>query len=251
MKSREILAYLSVKHNGDWNKIYQDLMNKKYGSEEEMKEILSTIKCNYITLIDKEYPNYLKQVFKPPFVLFYYGDISLIKDKNQNLLICGGRDIDINNTKALEQIIPNMADKNLITTLSLGTGEIVLRQAIREKRKAVCVMMSGIDNCYPNSLKNIYDHFKLSRNGLVISEYPNNVQPSNESGMMRARYISNLSQEMIVSQINKHSGSVVIVNNALQYGNTVNVIPQPFNSDYYNNTLIYEGAIPVVLGCNC
>lgn len=43
-----------------------------------MKEQLD---CQYITIFDVEYPDELKEINCPPFVLFYKGNINLLKEK--------------------------------------------------------------------------------------------------------------------------------------------------------------------------
>ena len=71
MQARKIIVALAIMHKGDWDKIYQAILKKEYPSEEEMEELVSSYKGNYITILDEEYPKRLKEGYKPPFVLFY------------------------------------------------------------------------------------------------------------------------------------------------------------------------------------
>ena len=73
-KARNILIALSLKHNGDWDKIYEDIQNKTL-VEDTYTQQAENIK-NVITILDEEYPQQLKNSFKPPFVLFYKGNIN-------------------------------------------------------------------------------------------------------------------------------------------------------------------------------
>ena len=79
MESREILLYLALKHKGDWNPIYEDISKHVEINHEEAEKLISTVKSSYITILDEEYPESLKNAYKPPFVLFYYAILSFKK----------------------------------------------------------------------------------------------------------------------------------------------------------------------------
>lgn len=243
MKARDTLVYLAVKYSGDWHKIYNGVLKKEDVDYEECEKVISSLKCNYITLLDEEYPNYLKQTIKPPFVLFYYGDISLLKDNTNSIVVCGSRDINLQNRKALtDYLTTNKADKIIVSTLTTGTGELAIETGLKNGNKVIGVMASGIDNC------RTYE--KVKEQGLIISEFPNDTPLEQVNIMARNRYLAMLGSEVLVSQITKQSGNNTIVMYGINYGKDIVVIPQPFESEYSNNELIYEGAIPALLGVN-
>ena len=66
METREILIAIWKKCNGDWDAIYKVLRNKEYIDVELSLEGVDTSK--YVTLLDEDYPQDLKQSYKPPFV---------------------------------------------------------------------------------------------------------------------------------------------------------------------------------------
>ena len=78
--SRNILAYFAVKYLGDWHKIYKAICEREEIDDAEFDKIISSIHCNYTTLLDFDYPQQLRNISQPPFVLFYYGDISLLNN---------------------------------------------------------------------------------------------------------------------------------------------------------------------------
>ena len=86
LEGRNLLLYLSIKYEGDWDKIYCAIKAKEKISKEEVEEVVSTNKTPFITIIDDDYPNALKNIYKPPFVLFYYGDLSLLNNSNSFVL---------------------------------------------------------------------------------------------------------------------------------------------------------------------
>ena len=69
LSGRDILLYLTLKYNGDWDKIYDAIRNKEDIDYEDAEKVLDEYPGEYITMLDKEYPAILKQCYKPPFVL--------------------------------------------------------------------------------------------------------------------------------------------------------------------------------------
>ena len=83
-KASTMLIAIALEHNGEWDCIYHALKNKEYAGDkmlEKAKKLQDEGKC--ITIMDEEYPECLKLVHKPPFVLFYEGDINLLNLGNK------------------------------------------------------------------------------------------------------------------------------------------------------------------------
>lgn len=70
--AREMLLCIAIKCKGDWNKIYKTLQDKSYDTydNDELINIIEYYDGEYITIIDDDYPQILKQSYHPPFVLF-------------------------------------------------------------------------------------------------------------------------------------------------------------------------------------
>ena len=69
LSAREILLYLTLKYDNDWNKIYKAISNKEDIDYEDAEKVVDECPNEYITILDKEYPDILKHTYKPPFVL--------------------------------------------------------------------------------------------------------------------------------------------------------------------------------------
>ena len=70
IKARNLIAYLAVKYKQVWDDIYNAIINKEPVDNEIVEDTLATLKGDYITIIDDDYPKELKTSYKPPFVLF-------------------------------------------------------------------------------------------------------------------------------------------------------------------------------------
>ena len=64
LKGQEIIAYLAVKYRGQWEDIYDAIRRKEQLEEEDVKEVVSNIKSNYLTIIDDQYPECLKRIYQ-------------------------------------------------------------------------------------------------------------------------------------------------------------------------------------------
>ncbi len=77
----KILLYFSLKYHGQFDLIYKALERKeRVGESLKKKELFATIKCSYTTISD-DYPQHLKFINCPPFVLYYYGSLSLLDNE--------------------------------------------------------------------------------------------------------------------------------------------------------------------------
>lgn len=79
---RRILLYFSLKYHGDYQLILQAIRQKEKVVKEKLQTIEEKIQSKYVTIIDKDYPEMLKHINNPPWVLYYYGDLSLLNKKN-------------------------------------------------------------------------------------------------------------------------------------------------------------------------
>ena len=247
MSAREILIYLSVKHNGDWTKIYNALTKKEAGTEQEIIEANKNVKSKTLTIIDPDYPEYLKNVFKPPIVLFYYGDISLIKDYKKNVSFVGARKNSEYGQKMTQQLVSVVSEEfNIVSGMAIGIDTVAHQTAIDCGNKTIAILGSGIDFCWPPSNKNLYEHLKQRH--LVISEYPGDVAPRQECFPERNRLIAALSRSCVITEAYEKSGTSITANYALAYGRDVFCVPFLANKNSLCNRLISQGAALVETG---
>ena len=91
MEAKDILIYHSVTKGGDWDKIYNAISEKEDVTEEKMAKVVSKMTDNAIAFTGDNYPKILKQAHKPPFVLYYEGNIDLLKSDKRKIAILGNR----------------------------------------------------------------------------------------------------------------------------------------------------------------
>lgn len=240
-ESKNSLIALSLKHQGDWNKIYRDLSAHKM-PEECYFEKINKLKCGVITMVDKAYPEQLRHAFKPPFVLYYYGDLSMLQEYKMNVSIVGSRKNSEYGQKITEELVTGLTNNGftIISGLALGIDSVAHRSAIKNGGKTVAILGCGIDNFYLKTNEDLYSLMK--EHYLVISEYPENTTPSPEFFPIRNRIIAGLSKTLIVTEAGHHSGSLITALLALQGNADVMCVPYPAGQCSECNRLIMSGA---------
>ena len=241
----EILIYLAIKYEGDWGKIYETLHDKLYiFNDEEIRKTLSEMKSKAVTILDSDYPEQLKESFKPPFVLFYYGDITLLKDRQKLISVVGSRKPSDYSLTHTEKIVGELSkDYVIVSGMAVGIDSAAHMAAISNGGKTVAILGSGIDYCYPSTNKFLYS--VLKRDHLVVSEYPGKTVPDRKNFPFRNRLIAFASRALFVPHARSNSGSQVTVGYSILTNDTIFCLPYLIGEDSLCNRLINCGAVLV------
>lgn len=240
-KSRKLLIALSVKYKGEWNRIYESITNKELLEEKEINRLVNSIKSKYVVIGDDEYPEQLKYYTHPPFVLFYYGDISLIKTSERCLGVVGSRDCSKYGEKITQELIKGVSNQLVIVSgMARGIDSIAARECLSNSGKTVAVLGCGVNICYPSENKDLYNQIK--EKGLIISEYPDDINPSPELFPKRNRIIAGLSKNLLIPEAQRNSGTSITATFAIEMGQTVFCVPERAGRNSLPNYLISFGA---------
>lgn len=243
----EILLYFSIKYEGNFQKILKALKQKEKVSQAQLENIRKKIKSNYTTIISPDYPSALKEIMSPPFVLFYYGDLSILNQ--YSIAVIGSRHPDEYGLSSTKQLVKQLALHNItiISGMAIGIDTVAHESAIAANGKTVAVLGSGIDYCYPKLNSHLYE--KLKKDHLVISEYPASIKPQPHHFPVRNRIIAGLSASILVTQATQRSGTMITVGYGLDQGKDIFCIPSRINDPQGCNILIQQGA-KLVLNVN-
>lgn len=230
-------------YKGDFELIYDALVrHESPPSDDEVYAVIRKVTSPCITILDDDYPEYLKQkVFHPPFVLYYYGDISLIKDENKNIAFIGSRKCSQYGQNITQNLVSEASTKyNIVSGLARGIDACAHAACINKIGKTIAVLGSGIDVCYPIRNQFLYNYIK--KNGLLISEYPCDTPPRPEYFPMRNRLVVGFSKMIVITEAKKHSGTQISTAIALMSGKDVCCVPYQADENSLCNDLIKQGA---------
>lgn len=225
------------------NDLWNALQSKKLSQKIQQNLKVS----HFLTILDKRYPSQLQEIYSPPVVLFYQGDLELL-DSKKLLGVVGARQCSLYALQALTQLLPSVIQQKLILVSGLAKGVDGLSHqlALKHHGKTIAVIGNGLDISYPSCNRALQT--QIAHAGLLLSEYPLESRPLKYHFPLRNRIIAGLCQTVLVVEARHHSGSLITANLALQENRNVLALPGRINDIYSTgcNELIAAGAKPVL-----
>ena len=201
-----------------------------------------------LTILDGGYPQRLKEIYLPPIVLFYRGNLSLINQRA--VAIVGSRDHSKYAKDCIHELVPTIVNDGIVVVSGLARGVDTLahEETLRTSGNTIAVIGSGLDVVYPPENVNLYD--MIAKRGLLLSEYPLESRPLKFHFPYRNRIIAGLSHGVCVIEAKEKSGSLITANLALSENREVFAVPGSIFSTHSKgtNSLIEAGACLVSSG---
>ncbi|HEN0680949.1 TPA: DNA-protecting protein DprA [Streptococcus agalactiae] len=200
-----------------------------------------------LSILDSNYPLELKEIYNPPVLLFYQGNIELLS--KPKLAVVGARQASQIGCQSVKKIIKETNNQFVIVSgLARGIDTAAHVSALKNGGSSIAVIGSGLDVYYPTENKKLQEY--MSYNHLVLSEYFIGEQPLKFHFPERNRIIAGLCQGIVVAEAKMRSGSLITCERALEEGREVFAIPGNIidgKSDGCHH-LIQEGAKCIISG---
>ncbi|HEO4731632.1 TPA: DNA-protecting protein DprA [Streptococcus agalactiae] len=200
-----------------------------------------------LSILDSNYPLELKEIYNPPVLLFYQGNIELLS--KPKLAVVGARQASQIGCQSVKKIIKETNNQFVIVSgLARGIDTAAHVSALKNGGSSIAVIGSGLDVYYPTENKKLQEY--MSYNHLVLSEYFTGEQPLKFNFPERNRIIAGLCQGIVVAEAKMRSGSLITCERALEEGREVFAIPGNIidgKSDGCHH-LIQEGAKCIISG---
>lgn len=203
----------------------------------------------WITIYDANYPKLLKQIYDPPIVLYYKGEI-LPKDKKA-IAVVGTRKISGYGRLVTEKFTLELsaAGFTIISGLARGVDSAAHWSALDRGGRTIAVLGGGLkmqsNDCkiFPPENAALADKIAAGY-GAVITEFPPDYPSVPGNFPARNRIISGLSLGVLVTEAAEDSGSLITARLALEQGRDVFAVPGPVTSNLSKGPadLIKEGA---------
>lgn len=197
----------------------------------QINDIISLTKekhCGFIIRGDAEYPEALEEIDVPPAILYYKGDVGLLK--TNCLGVVGTREPSRYGRDYTEKFVEVLAKCSLtiVSGMARGVDSVAHRTALQNDGKTIAVLGCGIDIVYPANNVQLYDD--IARDGLIISEYPIGTPSLAYNFPERNRIISGLSRGVLITEAGLKSGSLITAEYAIKQNRELFVIPSALNS---------------------
>lgn len=175
-----------------------------------------------LSILDKEYPLELKNIYNPPVLLFYQGDLDLLA--RPKLAVVGSRNASQMGVAAVKKIIQDLSKQFVIISgLARGIDTAAHLASLKSGGATIAVIGTGLDVHYPKENRRLQDY--IAKNHLLLSEYETQSQPLKYHFPERNRIIAGLSQGVMVAEAKIRSGSLITCERAMEEGRDVFVVP--------------------------
>ena len=199
------------------------------------------------SILDDCYPWDLSEIYDAPVLLFYKGNLDLLKFPK--VAVVGSRACSKHGSKSVEKVIHSLENELVIVSgLAKGIDTAAHMAALQNGGKTIAVIGTGLDVFYPKANKRLQDY--IGNDHLVISEYGPGEQPLKFHFPARNRIIAGLCRGVIVAEAKMRSGSLITCERAMEEGRDVFAIPGSILDGLSDGChhLIQEGAKLVTSG---
>jgi DNA processing protein len=192
----------------------------------------------------KDFPEKLKVIKNPPRKVYVAGNKNLLYEPS--FAVVGTRKITeygISNCKHFTKELA-LRDIPIVSGMAIGTDTVAHKTALETRGKTIAVLGSGFNNIFPEENINLFNEI-IENNGLILTEFEQDVKPNKENFPKRNRIITALSEGVLVIEAAYRSGASITANNAIKQGKKVFALPGKLDS-YVGvgvNNMIKKGAI--------
>ena len=254
-----------IEHYGSAEAVYQAISvdkETKFLSPAEKKRLGSAdldtsnrileqcdkMKIKIVTVKDKDYPYRLQNIYNPPVLLFYKGNIKGLNDE-----ICiagvGARSTTEYTAKITSRTCRDLAKigVTLVSGMAVGVDHLVHQSALDMGGRTIGVLACGLGVDYPRgSIPTRERIYELG--GACVTELFPTAETTRTYFHARNRIMSGLSMGVMVFQASMRSGSLITANYAVQQGRDLFCVPPHdiFSPDYAGVVeYLRDGAIPL------
>lgn len=173
-----------------------------------------------VTPEDELYPKRLRDLKDPPLVLYYKGRWKSFDD-TLTVAMVGQRKASAVGKMVSEKTAGFLAQNGvyIVSGLAAGIDGASHRGALKANGYTVGVLGTGLDKCYPAENAGLMR--TMTKDGLVISEYPPKTAGFPSNFPKRNRIVAALSRCTIVVEAREKSGSLITARLAHELGREV------------------------------
>jgi DNA processing protein len=202
-------AIIARKIDSTWN--VNDIHTQ---AEQDLKSI--RLKgLDWVAWTDKAYPPLLREIYDPPAVLFYRGNLP---DPEKPLIaIVGTRHPSPQAASQAYDLGLGIGRLGIavVSGLALGIDAMAHRGNLEAGGQTIAVLGSGPDEVYPQANRLLARRI-LETGGCLISEYPPGTSPFKWNFPARNRIISGIARGTVIVEAPESSGALITARHAIE-----------------------------------
>ena len=234
-----------------WQQLDQILSPTQVRQVQSAKNLALDVR--FVTIVDSDYPESLRQLPYAPPVLFYMGDLHLLSQSN--FAIIGSRNTSRDSQRFTSQLAWSAQfTQNIVTGLSYGIEEYALKSVLNKRRmsssiaptQVIAVLEKGFDTV--RGERESWMNTLCEQGGLVISPYLPDQMLQKWHYAYRNTLIAAISDAIVLVEASKTSGSLKTVYTGLELGKEIYAVPHHPNRLNGRGCLaiLEQGATPLL-----
>ena len=201
--------------------------------------------CGIVFRGDEEYPVWLRSIADAPPFLYFFGDISLMR--NLAVAVVGMRACSDEGLRSAATIARGLskAGVTVVSGMAMGIDRAAHLAGLEGPGGSIGVLGAGITVVYPKANKDLYE--LMHEKGLLLSELPPGREGTGKCFPVRNRIISGLSRAIVVVEAAMRSGSLNTAGHALEQNRELMAVPGATSAASAKGCqeLVRRGAKPV------
>ena len=193
-------------------------------AEKELASIQRIDNCRLVNRTDPEYPqDPAANSRSAGAALCSRGNVEVL---NQPCIsIVGTRRPTLYGTQMAERLGRELAARGVVVVSGMARGidAIAHQGAMAVNGRAIGVLGTGVNVCYPKENKKLYE--KVLERGAIISEFPLGTHPAPENFPIRNRIVAGMPLGVVVVEGAQYSGSLITARLAMEFGREVFGVP--------------------------
>lgn len=200
------------------------LLDKDTDRAERILEDCRRLGIGVMTYDDPRYPRLLKQIAKPPAVLYFVGK-PIDFDRKLGVAVVGTRTMTEYGRDVTYRFSYDLASAGavIVSGMALGVDGMAAAGSLDAQMPTAVVLGSGLDVVYPKMHTKLYKC--ILRDGFAVSEYPPGAEPDARNFPRRNRIISGLARCVLVTECPETSGALITAREALAEGKPLFAVP--------------------------
>lgn len=223
------------------------LLDKDTDRAERILEDCRRLGIGVMTYDDPRYPRLLKQITKPPAVLYFVGK-PIDFDRKLGVAVVGTRTMTEYGRDVTYRFSYDLASAGavIVSGMALGVDGMAAAGSLDAQMPTAVVLGSGLDVVYPKMHTKLYKC--ILRDGFAVSEYPPGAEPDARNFPQRNRIISGLARCVLVTECPETSGALITAREALAEGKPLFAVPGAITmpGSAGTNELIKSGSAKMV-----
>ncbi|AHI53687.1 DNA processing/uptake protein [Spiroplasma sabaudiense Ar-1343] len=239
---KKILLYFAIKHSGVWDSIYKSLEKKEKISISDVEGLTPEVQTAAVTILDANYPIWLKEIPKPPFVFFHSGCIDFLKSYKRSLGILINQNPSKYQIKVMKNYLNYFAKEKIVVIFMITEGlNENFAKILKYDIKTIFVINSPLREFIEENSE-VIKKYEKNNNILIIAEnyYKKLLDPEFK---YQSRLFSGITRQTLVIGGSRTLSFKTTIESLIDSGKEIYAIPEEIYSNNFSNNLIKNGAI--------